>query len=130
MIEEVGAMNIFFVHKSKTLLTPKLSGSILAGITRDSILKLATSLGLQAYEESLSITEMLSGISSGSITEVFGCGTAAVIAPIGELAFRGKRYHINNHQVGPVANQIYTTLTDIQFGRRPDTFDWIEHVVV
>lgn len=125
-IEEVGAMNICFVYEGKRIVTPALSGSILPGITRDSILKLAPSLGYEVSEQKLDIEEILADIDSGKITEVFGCGTAAVISPVGTLAFKDVDHVINNNETGPVSKHLYDELTGIQYGTREDKFGWIQ----
>ena len=125
-IEEVGAMNICFVYEGKRIVTPALSGSILPGITRDSILKLAPSLGYEVSEQKLDIEEILADIDSGKITEVFGCGTAAVISPVGKLAFKDVDHVINNIETGPVSKHLYDELTGIQYGTREDKFGWIQ----
>ena len=127
-IEEVGAMNICFVYEGKRIVTPALSGSILPGITRDSILKLAPSLGYEVSELKLDIEEILADIDSGKITEVFGCGTAAVVSPVGKLGFKGAEHIINNNETGPVSKHIYDELTGIQYGTREDKFGWIQTV--
>ena len=127
-VEEVGAMNICFVYEGSRIVTPALSGSILAGITRDSVLKLAPELGYPVAEELLDVNEILRDIQSGKITEAFGCGTAAVISPVGKLAFRDKEYVINDNQSGPVAKNLYDELTGIQYGTREDRFGWIQNV--
>jgi branched-chain amino acid aminotransferase len=125
-VEEVGAMNICFVYEGNRIVTPSLSGSILRGITRDSILKLAPSLGYEMTEEQLDIHQILADIASGKITEVFGCGTAAVISPVGKLCLKGKEYEINNNNSGPVAKHLYDQLTGIQYGTVEDTFGWTQ----
>lgn len=127
-IEEVGAMNICFVYEGKKIVTPSLSGSILPGITRDSILKLAPTLGYEVSEQKLDINEILADIDSGKITEVFGCGTAAVISPVGELGFKGNKHIINDNQTGPVSKHLYDELTGIQYGTHEDKFGWIQKV--
>ncbi len=127
-IEEVGAMNICFVYEGKRIVTPALSGSILPGITRDSILKLAPSLGYDVSEQKLDIEEILADIDSGKITEVFGCGTAAVISPVGKLAFKEVDHVINNNETGPVSKHLYDELTGIQYGTREDKFGWIQEL--
>ncbi|GAA6171059.1 branched-chain amino acid aminotransferase [Colwellia sp. KU-HH00111] len=127
-IEEVGAMNICFVYEGKTIVTPKLSGSILPGITRDSILKLAPTLGYEVSEAQLDIETILADIDSSKITEVFGCGTAAVVSPVGKLGFKGAEHIINNNETGPVSKHIYDELTGIQYGTREDKFGWIQTV--
>lgn len=127
-IEEVGAMNICFAFKDGRIKTPALSGSILAGVTRDSILQLAPTLGYEVEEAKLDIDEVLGQIASGEITEVFGCGTAAVISPVGKLCYKEREYAVNNNTAGPVAKELYDTLTAIQYGRSEDPFGWIEVV--
>jgi branched-chain amino acid aminotransferase len=127
-IEEVGAMNICFVYEGDQIVTPPLTGSILPGITRDSVIRLGRDLGYTVREAPVDVTEMLSDIQSGKITEVFGCGTAAVIAPVGKFGFKDEEYLINDYQVGPVARHLYEELTGIQYGRIPDRFDWIHTI--
>jgi branched-chain amino acid aminotransferase len=124
-VEEVGAMNICFVYRDGRIATPALSGSILAGITRDSVLTLAPTLGYGVSETQLDIEQVLADIESGEITEVFGCGTAAVISPVGRLQFKGKDYVINNNESGPVAAHLYKELTAIQYGQAEDPYDWV-----
>jgi branched-chain amino acid aminotransferase len=124
-IDELGGMNIFFVHKNGTLVTPMLSGTILPGITRDSIITLARDRGLEVEERHISITEWQDGIDSGDITEVFACGTAAVITPIGALV--GHNLHIGDADApaGELTMSLRKELTDIQYGRAPDRHGWL-----
>lgn len=126
-VEEVGAMNMFFVFGNK-IVTPELSGSILPGITRDSVLKLAKYMGIETEERVISIDEVIEGISSGKITEAFGSGTAAVISPVGSLYFKEKEYVLNNNQVGTVTQKLYDKLVDIQYGREEDPFGWVREI--
>jgi branched-chain amino acid aminotransferase len=128
-VEEVGAMNIAFAY-GKHIITPKLSGTILPGITRKSVLELAPTLGYTMSEEQIAVDTVLADISSGKITEVFGMGTAAVIAPVGKFGYKGKDYVINNSQVGPIAMHLYQSLTDLQYGRAPDPFGWTMKIEV
>lgn len=123
-VEEVGAMNICFVYEGKRIVTPPLSDSILAGVTRDSVLKMAPDLGYEVAEEPIDVFDMLADLKSGRITEVFGCGTAAVIAPVGKFGFQDGETIINNNQPGPVAEKLFHTLTDIQYGRIEDRYGW------
>ncbi len=123
-VEEVGAMNMCFVYEGKRVVTPPLSGSILPGVTRDSIMTLAKDLGYEVAEELIDVDDMLADVDSGRITEAFGCGTAAVIAPVGKFRYRDRDYLINDNKLGPVATHLYKELTDIQFGRIPDRFGW------
>lgn len=128
-IEEVGAMNICFVYRDGAIVTPALSGSILPGITRDSIIKLAPTLGYEVLEQKLDVNKILADITSGKISECFGCGTAAVISPVGRLHYLNKHYEIHENQTGPVAKQLFNKLTAIQYEQEEDCFNWIERVV-
>jgi branched-chain amino acid aminotransferase len=126
-VEEVGAMNIFFVF-GKKLVTPNLGGSILPGITRASVIQLARSLGYEVEERQISIDEVIQGLKSGALTESFGTGTAAVISPVGSLNFKGQDYQVNHNQVGAVTQELYTKLVDIQLGNAPDPFGWVKAI--
>lgn len=121
-VEEVGAMNTMFVIDG-TLVTPALSGSILEGITRKSVLELAQDFGLKTEERALPVDELFEAHRAGLLSEAFGVGTAAVISPIGELAYKGESIHLGA-EIGPVAKRFYDTLTGIQTGRLPDTRGW------
>ena len=123
-------MNICFVYEGERIVTPPLKGTILPGITRDSVITLGRDLGYTVEEEMIDVHEMLSDVDSGKITEVFGCGTAAVIAPVGKFGFMGQDHTINNYEVGPVARHLYEELTHIQNGRIPDRFNWIHTIDV
>ena len=128
-VEEVGAMNIAFVYHGNHIITPALSGSILHGITRDSVLKLAPDLGYTIEEGRLDVEEVMQGIRSGDITEAFGMGTAAVIAPVGRFGYKGQSFVVGQEdQMGSVAKNLLETLTGIQFGRIPDPYNWITTV--
>lgn len=126
-VEEVGAMNIFFVIKGE-VVTPELTGTILPGITRKSILELGKWLGYTMVERKIAINELVAAIQDGSCTEIFGTGTAVVIAPVGKLAYGDITYEINQNQTGPVAQCFYDELTKLQYGNKHDTFSWIEPV--
>jgi branched-chain amino acid aminotransferase len=123
-VEEVGAMNICFVYENRRIVTPPLTGTILPGVTRMSVLTLGRDLGYEVSEEMVDVYQMIDDIKSGKITEVFGCGTAAVIAPVGKFGYHDEEIIINNNQAGPVATRLFQELTDIQYGRTPDRFDW------
>ncbi|MGE5527853.1 MAG: branched-chain amino acid aminotransferase [Patescibacteria group bacterium] len=127
-VEEVGAMNMFFVFGGRRLVTPALNGSILAGITRDSVLRLAAALGYEAEERPIAIDEVVEGIQNGSLTEAFGAGTAAVVAPVGSLHYQGRDYPITGEQAGPVARRLFDELVGIQYGRLPDPFGWVREI--
>jgi branched-chain amino acid aminotransferase len=126
-VEEVGAMNIFFVLDG-ALVTPALSGTILHGITRKSVLELAGDLGIAAMERKISISEVIEGIESGRVSEVFGAGTAAVISPVGKIGYQGKDYVINAQRTGPWAKKFFDTLVGLQYGEIPDRRGWVFRV--
>ncbi|MBN2055755.1 branched-chain amino acid aminotransferase [bacterium] len=118
-LEEVGAMNVFVVMNDK-LHVPLLSGSILPGITRQSIIELASEvLGLEVEERHIAIEEVIDGIQSGVVTELFGSGTAAVITPVGLLGYEGADYTISMDKVGPCTKRLYDLLVAIQYGEEP-----------
>ena len=126
-IEEVGAMNIFFVINDE-IVTPQLTGSILPGITRMSVLELGKLWGLEVKEIRITIDEVLNGLKEGTVTEVFGAGTAAVITPVGILSYKGKDHLIGSGETGPVATRFYEHLTGIQYGKEKDPFGWVEAI--
>ncbi len=123
-VEEVGAMNMMFVYGDK-IVTPALSGSILPGITRDSILQLAASQGYKVEEGRLAIDDIFEDIKAGRLTEAFGTGTAAVVSPVGELCYKGEKAKIGDGGIGRVTRRLYDTLTGIQVGQAPDPFGWV-----
>ncbi|MCL2564460.1 MAG: branched-chain amino acid aminotransferase [Defluviitaleaceae bacterium] len=127
-IDEVGAMNVFFVINDE-LITPELNGSILAGITRDSVIKMAKSWGVKVTERKLSIAEVFAAAKDGSLKEAFGCGTAAVISPIKCLIMGDDKVQIADGNTGQLSNKLYDNLTGIQFGRVEDTFGWTKEVM-
>ncbi len=126
-VEEVGSMNIFFVIDGE-LVTPMLNGSILPGITRDSVIQLGRHWGMTVTERQISIIEVFEAHNSGKLQEVFGTGTAAVISPVGELKYADQTITIGDGKVGPVSQKLYDALTDIQYGRVEDPFGWVEDV--
>ena len=123
-IEEVGAMNVMFKIDGE-VVTPMLSGSILPGITRMSCLEVLRNEGYKVSERLLSIDELEEAMESGKLEEAWGCGTAAVISPIGELCYKGKKYAVNNGEIGETTQHLYDTLTGIQWGKVEDKFGWI-----
>ncbi len=123
-VEESGSMNLCFVYRDGRIVTPELSGAILDGITRASILELATGLGHQVEERRVSIDEWRDGVASGDITEVFACGTAAVVTPVGRLVWDGGEAACPPG-VGPVTARLRTSLLDLQYGRTPDDRGWL-----
>ena len=123
-VEEVGAMNICFVIDGE-LITPPLLGTILPGITRDSVLALARAWKMRVSERRISIDEVIETNQQGKLQEVFGCGTAAVISPVGTLKYGDQIITVADGQIGPVASRLYKALTDIQYGRADDPFGWM-----
>ena len=126
-VEEVGSMNILFVIDDE-VVTPELNGSILPGITRDSVLALANSWGMPTSERLITIDEVFEAHQSGRLSEIFGSGTAAVVSPVGELKYEDSVITIGGGEVGPVAQRLFDTMTDIQYGRASDTLGWVEPV--
>ena len=122
-IEEVGAMNVMFKIAGE-IVTPMLTGSILPGITRKSCIEVLKKEGYTVHERLLSIDELKAAMENGTLEEAWGCGTAAVVSPIGELFYQGVHYPVNNGQIGEVTQHLYDTLTGIQWGRVEDTFGW------
>ncbi|HMK52458.1 MAG TPA: branched-chain amino acid aminotransferase, partial [Thermodesulfobacteriota bacterium] len=126
-VEEVGTSNIFF-YIGDELVTPSLSGTILPGITRDSVIHVARGWGLKVSERRISLEEVFTSIKHGTLKEVFGSGTAAVISPVGKLAYRGETHLVNNGKVGPLAQKLYDYLIGIQYGEVKDPYGWVEKV--
>ncbi|MGW8158523.1 MAG: branched-chain amino acid aminotransferase [Desulfoprunum sp.] len=122
-VEEVGSMNIFFVIGDE-LITPMLNGSILAGVTRNSVITLARSWGMKVTERRIGIDEVYAANQRGELKEIFGSGTAAVISPVGHMKFDGKEITIGDGGVGPVSARLFKELMDIQYGRARDPFGW------
>ena len=122
-IEEVGAMNVMFKIKGK-IVTPYLSGSILPGITRKSCIEVLKSEGYEVEERLLSVDELSQAMTDGTLEEAWGCGTAAVVSPIGELCYKQHRYIVNEGKIGPITQHLYDTLTGIQWGKIEDKFGW------
>ena len=126
-IEEVGAMNVMFKVAGK-IITPALTGSILPGVTRKSCIEVLKGLGYEVEERLFSIDELRDALEAGTLEEAWGCGTAAVVSPIGRLSYLGKEYTVNGGKIGEVTQKLYDTLTGIQWGKLEDTFGWIEKI--
>ena len=122
-IEEVGAMNIFFKIDGK-IVTPELNGSILPGITRDSVLTICRDWGLPVEERKISVDELLEAQKAGKLEECFGSGTAAVISPVGKLRYKDEVMTIGNGEIGEISQKIYDAVTGIQLGKLEDKFGW------
>jgi branched-chain amino acid aminotransferase len=130
-VEEMGGMNLFFVYGSgddATLVTPGLSGSILPGITRMSLIDLAADLGYRAEERLLSVEQWGADLASGAMTEVFACGTAAVITPVGIVKSKHGEWTVHGNEPGPVATRLREELLGIQHGSLPDKHGWMHPV--
>ena len=124
-IEEVGAMNVMFKIDGE-IVTPELSsGSILPGITRKSCIEVLKDLGYKVSERLLSIDELVDAMKNGKLEEAWGCGTAAVVSPIGRLMYEDVEYVVNNEQIGEVTQKLYDILTGIQWGKIEDKYNWV-----
>ncbi|MBN2154127.1 MAG: branched-chain amino acid aminotransferase [Candidatus Lokiarchaeota archaeon] len=126
-VEEVGTMNQFFVI-GDTILTAPLTGSILPGVTRDSIIHMAKDYGYKVEERLVSIDEVITASENGTLTEAFGTGTAAVVTPVGELCYKDKCMVINDGKVGKITQRLYDDLVAIQYGEKKDPYDWLVKV--
>jgi branched-chain amino acid aminotransferase len=122
-VEEVGTMNIMFLMEDE-IVTPALNGSILAGITRDSVIQLARHWGVKVVERPIAINEVITRAKDGSLKEVFGTGTAAVISPVGWINHENETVTINGGHIGEFSQKLYDEITGIQYGERPDIFNW------
>ncbi len=128
-IEEVGAMNMFFAY-DKHIITAPLTGSILSGVTRESVMRLAMELGCTVEERLIDVNDLFEDLRTGKVTEAFGSGTAAVVTPVGKLGYRAEALQIGNGGVGTITQQLYDTLTGIQTGKLDDRYGWIRIVDV
>lgn len=126
-VEEVGTMNVMFKIGGKIVTAP-CDGTVLPGVTRDSVITLLRSWGYEVEERRLSIDELMEAADKGVLEEAFGTGTAAVISPIGELNYKGHIARIHDFQTGELTQRLYDTLTGIQWGRLPDRFHWTREV--
>jgi len=130
-VEEMGGMNLYFVYGSGSdarIVTPPLTGTLLPGITRDSLLRVAPTLGIPASEGRISVSQWREGCASGEITEVFACGTAAVITPVGAVDGASGGWTIGTGEPGPVTMRLREELIGIQYGHKPDPFGWVHKV--
>lgn len=126
-IEEVGSMNVFFKIDGK-IVTPELVGSILPGITRNSAIQMLKSWGIKVSEKRITVQELYEAHENGTLEEAFGTGTAAVISPIGELNWNGRKIVINNKEIGEISKRLYDNLTGIQYGKLEDKMGWTVEV--
>ncbi len=128
-VDEVGTSNIFF-RIGDELITPPLGGSILPGVTRDSVMQLAKHWGIQVTERQIAIEEVIETAKSGALKEIFASGTAAVISPVGEISYRERNYRISDGTVGEWALKLYDEIVGIQYGEREDVFGWMRRLSV
>jgi branched-chain amino acid aminotransferase len=126
-VEEVGTMNIFFLLDGQ-LITPPLEGTILPGVTRDSVIQIARRWGIPVHERAIAIDEIFDAVDRGKMQEVFGAGTAVVIAPVGTMSYRGRQVKIGSGAVGPLASRLYDYLLSLQRGDAEDPFGWVDRV--
>jgi branched-chain amino acid aminotransferase len=129
-VDEVGAMNIAFVLGGEEIITPTLTGAILQGVTRRSLLQMAPDLGYTLTERRIAMDEVIAGLKDGTVTEIFGMGTGAVVAPVGRLSYDDEEIVIRDGEPGPVATRLYRELTALQYGRRSDPYGWTRFVEV
>jgi branched-chain amino acid aminotransferase len=127
-IEELGGMNIFFVFDDGSLQTPPLDGTILHGVTRDSLIRLARDMGVEVREEPYSIEQWRDDAKSGRLTEAFACGTAAVVTPIGRVKGRDGEFLVGGGAAGSLTQRLRSALVDIQRGIAPDQYGWTEQI--
>jgi len=125
-VEEVGTMNVFFVIDGSVVTSPLSGGTILPGVTRESVISLLNDWGIKVLERQISIDEVLTGIETGVITEAFGTGTAAIIAPIGSLDHEGEKILVADGSSGEIATKLFDTITGIQTGQLEDRHGWTE----
>ena len=128
----MGGMNLYFIKgsgKDATVFTPKLTGTLLAGVTRDSILRVAKDLGYKVEEGMLSVEQWRDGVASGEITEIFACGTAAVVSPIGAAKSAQGTWKTGDGEPGPITGQIRNHLLGIQHGTIEDKHGWNVKVI-
>lgn len=128
-IEEVGSMNVMFKIGGE-IVTPKLTGSVLPGITRKSCIEILKDWGYTVHERLLSVDELIESAENGSLEEAWGTGTAAVVSPIGHLSYKGKDHVISGNKIGALTQKLYDELTGIQWGKKPDERGWCLKVKV
>jgi len=126
-VEEVGAMNMFFVIDDEVITAP-LTGSILGGITRDSVIQIVKNWGLKMKEESVSIDEVIAAATSDRLKEAFGTGTAAVISPVGQITYKDKDHVIAGGKMGELSQKLYDEIVAIQYAEKPDPYGWVEKI--
>ena len=126
-VEEVGTMNMFFAIDEEVITAP-LTGSILPGITRDSVIQMVKDWGLKISERSLAIEEVIAAAADGRLKEAFGTGTAAVISPVGQITYRGKDYVVAGGKMGDLSQKLYDEIVAIQYAEKEDPYGWREKI--
>jgi branched-chain amino acid aminotransferase len=126
-IEEVGTMNMFFRIDDEVITAP-LNGSILPGVTRDSVIRIVKDWGLKITERSLAIDEVIAAADDGRLQETFGTGTAAVISPVGQITFKGRDYVVAGGKMGELSQKLYDEIVAIQYGQKPDPYGWVTRI--
>jgi branched-chain amino acid aminotransferase len=126
-IEEVGTMNMFFVLNDEVITAP-LDGSILPGITRDSVIRMVKDWGMKMTERSLAIDELIEAAKDGSLQEAFGTGTAAVISPVGQVTYKGEDYVVAGGKMGKLSQRLYNEIVGIQYAEKEDPYGWRERI--
>ncbi len=126
-VEEVGTMNMFFVIDDVVITAP-LTGSVLKGITRDSVIRIVKDWGMNLEERLLSIGEVVAAASSGRLKEAFGTGTAAVISPVGQITYKHEDYPITDGKMGELSQKLYDEIVAIQYAEKPDPYGWVERI--
>jgi branched-chain amino acid aminotransferase len=126
-VEEVGTMNMFFMIEDE-LITSPLTGSILPGITRDSVIRMVKDWGTKVSERSLTIDEVIDAAREGRLKEAFGTGTAAVISPVGQITYKGEDYVVAGGEMGELSRKLYDEIVAIQYGEKEDPYGWRERI--
>ncbi len=126
-IEEVGTMNIFF-RIDDEIITPAMGGTVLPGVTRDSVIRLAADLGHKVTEGNITIDRLVEAAQNGSLQEIFGTGTAAVISPVSSFRYQGKDYTVGDGKTGPTAAKLFDEITAMQTGKKPDPYGWVVNI--
>ena len=126
-VEEVGTMNMFFVIEDEVITAP-LNGSILPGVTRDSVIRIVKEWGMKLSERSLAIDEVIAAAKDGRLKEAFGTGTAAVISPVGQITFKKEDYIVGGGKMGDLSQKLYDEIVAVQYGHKPDPYGWVYRI--
>ena len=126
-VEEVGTMNMFFVIENEVITAP-LNGSILPGVTRDSVIRIVNEWGMKLSERSLAIDEVIAAAKDGRLKEAFGTGTAAVISPVGQITYKDEDFIVGGGKMGELSQKLYDEIVSVQYGHKPDPYGWVERI--